>query len=78
MRSAKRIGRWTVAEPLTVDQFPVTYRNKMIQAYPVIADMDADEFYFATAAEKDEAFARILNARNLQITHRMYLAGGAE
>ena len=58
---------------LSVDQFPTDYRERMIAAYPVIAGMDADERYFASADERDEAFARILRAKNLRRTHEMYL-----
>ena len=60
---------------LTPDMFPPDYRARMIAAYPVIAQMTKDEAYFASAEERDEAFARILAARNLRRTHELFLAG---
>jgi hypothetical protein len=56
-----------------VSDFPTDYKLLMIRAYPTIAQMDADEEYFATAEERDEAFGRILANRNLRRTHEMYL-----
>lgn len=58
---------------LNVEGFPLDYRLRMIRAYPVIAQMSADEEYFATPAERDEAFGRVLRAKNLQRTHEMFL-----
>lgn len=63
---------------MKASDFPLDYRLKMIRAYLVIAQMDADEEYFATAAERDQAFERILANRNLQRTHQMFLAGQGE
>lgn len=54
--------------------FPKDYKLKMIRAYPTIADMSADEEFFATADERDEAFARVLQNKNLRETHEMFLA----
>ena len=51
---------------MQVSDFPNSYKLMMIRAYPVIAQMDADEEYFATPAERDEAFGRILANRNLR------------
>lgn len=48
--------------------------RRRIRVYPVIAQMDADEEYFATPEERDEAFGRILANRNLRRTHEMFLA----
>lgn len=59
---------------MRVEDFPVSYREAMITSYPVIARMDADERYFATADERDEAFGRVLAAKNLRRTHEMFLA----
>lgn len=53
--------------------FPASYKAKMIEAYPVIAGMTADEAWLATPAERDAAFARVLSAKNLTITHQMFL-----
>lgn len=58
---------------MTVDMFPANYRAKMIEAYPVIAQMTADEFYYAPTWERDEAFERILAAKHLRRTHELYL-----
>lgn len=60
---------------MNVADFPTSYKLQMIRAYPTIAQMDADEDYFATPEERDEAFARILANRNLQRTHELYLEG---
>ena len=70
----------TAAEPatLTPDMFPPDYRAKMIAAYPVIAHMSADEAWFSTAEERDEAFQRILDARNLRRTHELFLEASHE
>lgn len=59
---------------MQVSDFPNSYRLQMIRAYPIIAQMDADEEYFATPDERDEAFGRILANRNLRPTHQMFLA----
>lgn len=59
--------------PLNADDFPADYQLRMIQAYPVIARMDADELMFGTPDEHREAFLRILAARNLRRTHDLYL-----
>ena len=56
------------------EDFPATYKARMIAAYPVIAGMTPDEAYYADAAERDAAFQRILDARNLQRTHELFLA----
>lgn len=58
---------------MTPDDFDATYQLRMIMAYPVIAQMDADELMFGTPEEKREAFQRILNNRNLARTHQLYL-----
>lgn len=62
---------------MQVSDFPNSYKLKMIRAYPVIAQMDADEEYFATPDERDQAFGRILVSRNLRQTHEMFLASRA-
>lgn len=62
---------------MNVDDFPLDYRLRMIRAYPTIAQMDADEEYFATPDERDEAFERILGNSNLRPTHEMFLADRA-
>jgi hypothetical protein len=59
---------------MQVSDFPTHYKLAMIRAYPIIAQMDADEEYFATPEERDEAFGRILSNRNLQVTHEQFLA----
>ena len=59
---------------MSPDQFPPTYRSRMIQAYPVIAQMTADEAYSADVDERNEAFKRILAAKNLRRTHELFLA----
>ncbi|WP_123925560.1 hypothetical protein [Gordonia oryzae] len=61
------------SEALAVEQFPVEYRETMIIAYPVIAQMSRNEFYFASSRARDEAFARVLAAKNLRRTHEMFL-----
>lgn len=58
---------------MNVSDFPTHYKLQMIRAYPIIAQMDADEEYFATPEERDEAFGRILANRNLRRTHEMFL-----
>lgn len=58
---------------LTPDMFPTDYRDSMICAYPTIAGIDRDGYYYATPAEKDAAFQRVLDNRNLRRTHEMYL-----
>lgn len=63
-----------MSEPMRVEQFSPLYRAKAILAYPTIAGMTGDEFYTSTREEKDAAFARVLAARNLEVTHRLYLA----
>lgn len=60
--------------PLSADAFPADYQLRMIQAYPTIAQMNADGLMFGTPDEHRAAFERILAARNLQRTHRLYLA----
>ena len=62
-----------MSDMFTPDQFDLSYQLRMITAYPVIAEMDADELMLSDAWEKREAFQRILNNRNLQTTHRLYL-----
>lgn len=59
---------------MNVNDFPNDYKLSMIRAYPTIAQMDADEEYFATATERDEAFGRVLANRNLRRTHELFLA----
>lgn len=61
------------APELTPDMFPISYRDSMVRAYPVIAGINRDEYYYATPADKDAAFQRVLNNRNLRRTHEMYL-----
>lgn len=63
----------TTKHRLYVDDFPVSYRRKMILAYPVIAGMTQEQEWWATPAEKGAAFQRILDARNLRRTHELYL-----
>lgn len=60
---------------MNVSDFPAEYKLRMIRAYPTIAQMDADEEYFATPEERDEAFGRILRSKNLRRTHEMFLEG---
>ena len=60
-------------ELMTPDDFPSDYKLQMIRAYPIIAQMNADEEYFATPEERDEAFARVLACKNLRRTHEMFL-----
>lgn len=71
-------GQLTVRSliPLEPSQFPSAYKARMIQAYPVIAGMGADQFFHATAGERETAFIRILSARNLRRTHELYLESG--
>lgn len=58
---------------MTPDMFPCSLRARMIHAYPVIARLSRDEAYLATVEEKDEAFARLLAAKNLRPTFEMWL-----
>jgi len=58
---------------MKVADFPTDYKLQMIRAYPTIAQMDADEEYFASPEERDEAFGRILANQNLRRTHEMFL-----
>lgn len=62
---------------MRANDFDGEYKTKMIQAYPVIAEMTADEFFYSMPNERDAAFERILNARNLRVTHEQYLADKA-
>lgn len=55
------------------DDFPLDYKLRMIRAYPTIAQMDADEEWFATPEEREEAFARILRSKNLRPVHESFL-----
>ena len=67
------------AEAFSPEDFDASYQLRMITAYPVIAEMNADELMFGDPEEKREAFGRILRARNLATTHRLYLeARGSE
>lgn len=50
---------------LTPAHFPAEFAARMIAAYPVIARMTADQAYYASAAEKDSAFDRVLQSRNI-------------
>ena len=59
---------------MQASDFDAAYKVYMIQAYPVIAQMTVDEFFYAMPDERDAAFERILNARNLRVTHEQYLA----
>lgn len=59
--------------PLDPSRFDVAYKLKMIQAYPVIADMTREQMWYAGPAEMDAAFERVLNATNLRKTHILYL-----
>ena len=60
-------------ERLDVDRFPIDYRRRMIRAYPGIARMTSEEEWQATARQRNEAFQRILDNRNLRRTHELYL-----
>lgn len=62
---------------MQISDFPSDYKLKMIRAYPTIAQMDADEEFFATPEERDEAFGRILANGNLRRTHELFLADRA-
>lgn len=73
VRFRRETGRQTVSE-MRVSDFPNSYKLSMIRAYRVIAQMDADEEFFATPGELDEAFGRILASRSLRRTHEMFLA----
>lgn len=59
---------------MTPEQFPSDYKAQMIAAYPVIAQMSADDAYLADFDEREQAFERILANRNLRRTHEMFLA----
>ncbi|MCF3939938.1 hypothetical protein [Gordonia tangerina] len=65
-----------MSDPNTLNpaDFPVDYKARMVAAYPVIAEMSADEAWLATPTERDEAFRRVLNAKNLRRTHELFLA----
>lgn len=63
---------------LNVRDFPVKYRIEMILAYPVIAKMTLRELYKGGPEDRDVAFQRILDARNLRRTHELYLEAAAE
>jgi len=63
---------------LNVRDFPVKYRIEMILAYPTIAGLTLRELYKGTEADRDEAFQRVLDARNLRRTHELYLEAAAE
>lgn len=58
---------------MKVSDFPNDYKLRMIRAYPTIAQMDADEEFFATADERNAAFARILANKHLRRVHEMFL-----
>lgn len=53
--------------------FPADYKAKMIAAYPVIAELTADEAWLAHPAQREEAFERVLAAKNLRSTHEQFL-----
>jgi hypothetical protein len=55
--------------------FPPEYKARMVQAYPVIAGLSRDEAWSATPEERETAFVRVLNARNLRRTHELFLEG---
>ena len=55
------------------DDFPLDYKLRMIRAYRTIAQMEADEEWFATPEEREEAFGRILRSKNLRRTHESFL-----
>lgn len=59
---------------MKIEDFTGAYKAKMIMAYPVIAGMTAEEFYWASVAEREAAFRRVLDARNLRDVHKAYLA----
>lgn len=62
-----------MSDLLDPDDFDTAYKARMILAYPTIAGMNSDEFFYSTLAEKDEAFDRILANRHLRRTHELYL-----
>lgn len=62
-----------MSEHLDPDDFDAGYKVRMIQAYPIIAGMDADELYWSEGHEREDAFERILANRHLRRTHEMYL-----
>jgi hypothetical protein len=55
--------------------FPPEYKARMVAAYPVIAGLSHDEAWLASPEEREEAFERVLNARNLRRTHELFLQG---
>lgn len=60
--------------PLDADDFPASYKFRMLASYPVIAGMTPDEAWAAGQEEREVAFGRILRARNLHRTHVLFLA----
>ena len=50
----------------------------MILAYPVIAKMTLQQLYKGTAEDRDIAFQRILDNRNLRRTHELYLEAAVD
>lgn len=61
------------AEALDPSRFPTEYKARMIAAYPVIAGMTAAEAYLSTLEEREVAFGRILDSRQLRRTHELFL-----
>lgn len=57
----------------TVDQFDAGYKARMIQAYPAIAQMDPEEMFYGTIADREAAFQRVLDSPALRSTHQAYL-----
>jgi hypothetical protein len=55
----------TAPRSLTAADFPTEFKTRMIRAYPVIAQMDGEDFYFSDTEQKDKAFERILESRSI-------------
>lgn len=51
---------------MTPADFAPHFKAKMVTAYPKVSGVTVDEAYFATDAEMDAAFQRVLDSENLR------------
>lgn len=58
-------------QPLSVAEFPRSFRFRMVRAYPTISEIA--DVHEATHDEIDEGFARCLNNRHLRVVAESYL-----
>jgi chorismate-pyruvate lyase len=59
--------------PLDASRFEPEYKLKMVLAYPVIAGMTKQQWWDSSQEERDAAFRRVLDAKNLRDVHIKYL-----